>query len=188
MIDLEAKLSAASEIIDGRVIKDSQRVAVCVKGLVLGFPATIEAISPGWPFGVMYTVETNVVVDPSQPQRQDLLQLTIYPRMGRGLWSLFTKLLLFESKGMTVHDRKLEGVFNFSYDNSHAAERFVKYPGVSENLMLLETTTKFSEIVIKSDRGIYLSQPTSFNALNLDVCRATFRALGELGQVLFEAF
>ncbi len=187
MIDLKAKLEAVAEIIEGRVVSDST-LPVCVKGAVLGFPATLQALSPNWPFGVSYCIETEVVDDPNRPARESVLKMTLYPRLGRGLMGFITHVLLFESKGMPVPDKRLSGKFVFSYNDSDLAERFVKYPGVGEKLLALEEHSRFSEMTIKSDAGLVLSQPKSFNALDLDVCRATFRELAEIGQVLFEAF
>jgi hypothetical protein len=188
-VDVEAKKQAVADIIGGKVIDDSDRVAVCIKGSVLGLPATFEAINPGWPFGVMYTVESNVVVDPNQPAAgKPAARITIYPRMGRGLTSFFTRILLFESSGMPVGDKRLEGVFNFTYDERDVALRFVGYPRVSELLMALEHSARFSELVIKTDAGIYLAQPINFNSLSLDLCQATFKTVAELAQILFEAF
>ena len=89
---------------------------------------------------------------------------------------------------MSVRDKRLEGKFVFSHNNEQLAERFVKYPGVADRLQALEEYSKFSEITIKTDAGIVLSQPKSFNAMDLDACRVTFKTLGELGQVIFEAF
>jgi hypothetical protein len=48
--------------------------------------------------------------------------------------------------------------------------------------------THFTEITIKADAGLSVSQPKSFDALDLDVAREVFKVIGELGQVLFEAF
>ena len=189
MIDLDAKLQAVAEIIEGRVIRDDPRVQVSVKGSVLGFPATLEAVQSGWPFGVMYFLETQVVEDPSKINAErDPLTLTIMPRMGRGLLRFFSHILLFESTGQTVGDKGLESQFVFQYNESALAERFVKYPGNSDRLVRLEEFSKFGELSVKSDAGIFLSQPKSFTALDLDVCRETFRLVGELGQVLFESF
>jgi len=52
----------------------------------------------------------------------------------------------------------------------------------------LQLNTKFSEMGVKSKAGLYLTQPTNFNSVNLDIVRVTFKTLGELGQVLFESF
>ncbi len=43
---LEAKMETLAKIIDGHIVHDETRVAVCIKGTLLGFPATLEAISP----------------------------------------------------------------------------------------------------------------------------------------------
>lgn len=189
MIDLLAKQQAVAEIIDGRVVDaQEQGLAVCVKGSVLGFPATLQAISPGWPFGVMYIVETEVVEDPNSQRLDDLLQMVVYPRMGRGIMGFFSHVLLFEARGMPVRDKKLESHFIFSHNNDELAERFVKYPGISDRLLALEQYAKFSEITIKTDAGVVLSQPKNFSAMDLDACRVAFKTLGEIGQVIFEAF
>jgi hypothetical protein len=194
-VDESSKKQAIAEIIDGTVIDDSDRVAVSIKGTVKGFPARFEAINTGWPFGVVYTLETNLVAagnllaDPNQqPDLRNDCKITIYPRMGRGMMGIVTKLLLFEASGQSVGDKKLEKTFNFSYDEREVAERFIRYPGVADHLMALEDSAKFSELVIRTRVGVYLAQPSSFNSLDIDVCRATFNSLGEMAQVLFEAF
>jgi hypothetical protein len=185
----EAKVETIANLIDGRIVDDSDRVAVCVKGMVEGFPATFEAIYTHWPFGVVYTVEINPVADPNKPNQSAVSdQITIYPRMGRGIASIFTRILLFEGSGMPVSDKRLEKVFNISYSDREAAERFLHHPGVSEYLFNLNSIAKFNELVIRRGVGIYLSQPNSFNAVDLDVCRNTFKTLGAMAKVLFEAF
>jgi hypothetical protein len=163
MSDLNSKIEAIAQIIDGRVDQEQTRVAVSIKGIVLGFPATIEALQPTWPFGCMYTIETKVIVDPMRQTDQGF-KMSIYPRVGRGIMGLLTKILLFESKGTPIGDRKLESKFNFGVDNQSEGERFIRTTGVAEHINALEEIAKFSEIVIKSDAGIYLAQPTSFNA------------------------
>src|SRR3990167_783790 len=187
-IDLAAKLRAVADIIEGRVVSDDPRVAICVKGSVLGFPATLEAVHPNWPFGVMYYVETQIVEDPHKAQRSDSLELTVCPRFGRGWMRFFSHLFLFEARGMSVSDRQLEGRFIFSHNDAAQAERFVKYPGNPDRFARLEEFSKFSELTVRGDAGLYLAQPQSFRALDLDICRETFRLLGELGQVCFESF
>jgi hypothetical protein len=184
---VDAKAQDIAQIIDGRVVDDKDRVAVCVKGSVKGLPATLEAMYPNWPFGVMYTVESRVVEDPAKVG-QPSARITIYPRMGRGFMSILTRVVLFESKGMSVNDKKLESRYIMAWDDSAEAQRYLKYPGVSEFLQQLDGEAKFSELVIKTDAGIFLSQPNNFNSLDLDVCRGTFRILGELAHILHEAF
>jgi hypothetical protein len=186
-VDLDAKQQAVADIIEGRVVAND-RVSICVKGSVLGFPATLEALGAGFPFGVMYFLETQVVDDPSKPPVTNELKMTVTPRYGRGMFAFFARVLLFESSGMKVGDKNMESRFIFTYNSYPLAQRFVKYPGVPEILEKLEQYGHFSEMTIKSDAGLYLSQPKSFRDLDLDVCRETFRLLGELGQVLFEAF
>jgi hypothetical protein len=189
MSDLETKIRTIAHLIDGHAVQDQNRVAVCIKGLVQGFPATLEAIYPSWPFGVMYTVETKIVVDPNNESEEDYaFKMSICPRVGKGFMGMFTKVLLFESSGTSVGDRKLQSRFNFSVDNQVLGEKFIKYPHVAEHIYALDEIAKFSEIVIKSDAGIYLAQPTSFNALAPDNCRVIFSELAQLGQTLTESF
>jgi hypothetical protein len=188
-IDIAAKKQAVAQIIEGRVVDDDQRVAVLVKGSVLGFPATLQAIGSTWPFGVMYLLETQVVEDPNKPIDQDgVLNVTLTPRMGRGLMGVFSRIVLFEPTGMSVGDKAMESRFVFDYNSHSLCERLVKYPGVTDILLKLEQYAKFTEMTVKTDAGLYLSQPKSFQSLDLDVCRETFKLLGELGQVVFEAF
>lgn len=185
-IDLDAKQNAIAEIIDGHVVDDSDRVGICIKGIVMGFPATFEAVGAGWPWPVQYTLETNP--DNDERNEIDYAKISVSPRVGRGLLRFFSQVLLFESRGQSVGDKKLESKLILGYDNRDVAERFLRYPGVDDRLLALEHLSKFSEMVIKTNTGLYLSQPTSFNALDLDVVRVTFREMGELGQVLFDAF
>lgn len=187
MTELEGKQLALAKLIDGQVVDDTERVAVHVKGSINGFPATLQAFSTGWPFGCMYAIETNVVeTEPANPLEH--AKITILPRMGRGPWSFFFHTFLFESKGRAVRDKKLESKLIFSYDNAEPALRFCKYPGVPDILLEMEKYSKIKELVIKTDQGLYLSQGISFKNLDLDVCQATFKWMGELGQVLHDAF
>jgi hypothetical protein len=186
--EFDEKQERIAAMIDGKVVPDTGRVAVCVEGVIDGFPAKFEAFQPTWPFGVMYTVETNVVVDPNQPDNRPVAKIQVYPRMGRGFFTIFTRILLFEAKGQPVSNRKLEKQFSFNYDERIIAERFINHPGVAEVIEELDYHSKFSELVIKTDVGVYLAQPTNFNALELDTCKATFDGLTELAEVLFEGF
>ena len=176
-----------AKIIEGRVVQDS-RFEVNIKGTILGFPATLQGIKAGWPFGVTYTLETNVIDDPNLPAKVDALNMTICPRLTHGFMAFVARLLLFEGQGQHLQDKRMEKSFIFSFNNTMEAERFVKYPGVFENLLHLEEYAKFSEMVIKAHAGLVLSQPQNFNNLDPDVFRETFKLMGEIGQTLFEAF
>lgn len=114
--------------------------------------------------------------------------INVCPRIGRGLMRFFSHALLFESRGQGISNKKLESKLIFSYDDRDVAERLLLYPGVGDNLLALEEISKFSEVVIKTDKGIYLSQPTSFNSLDLDIMRATFREMAELGATMYDLF
>lgn len=186
--ELEGKIAAVAQIVDGRQIVDNRPLAVCVKGAVLGFPASIEAINTGWPFGVTYNLDTKIVIDPARQSTNSPLKMTIAPRMVSGPISILTRMLLFESSGMSVGDKRYDSRYVVSYNNVKLAERFARYPGVYENIIKLEQFCKFSELHIISDAGLSLNQPRSFASLDLDICRETFRILGDLGQVLFDAF
>jgi hypothetical protein len=181
------KVDMIARMIEGRIVEDP-RFEVNIKGTVLGFPATLQAMKAGWPFGVTYTLETQVIDDPNRVIQPNPLSMTISPRMAHGIMSFFAKLLLFESQGQHLQDKRMENAFIFSFNNNMEAERFVKYPGVFENLLNLQEYAKFSEMVIKAHAGLVLSQPQNFNTLDPDVCRETFKLLGEVGQTLFEAF
>ena len=169
MIDVEAKLQAVAEILEGRVIKDDPHLAVFVKGSVTGFPAMMKAISLNWPFGVMYFLETEVVEDPNRPSKDEVLQMTVTPRFGKGFMSFFAHIFLFEARGESVGDRLMESKFIFSHNSMRLAERFVRYPGMAQRLLRLLEYSKFSELQVKTDAGLFLSQPKSFTALDLDV-------------------
>lgn len=181
------KLEEVAKLIEGRIVDDSERVEVCIKGTILGFPATLEAFRSSFPFGVTYFIEI-APVDKMKPMRDGALNMTLSPRLTRGIVSFFARLLLFEPKGQQLNEPRIKSNFITSYNIRDEAERFVNYPGVLEKLLRLEHYAKFSELLIRSDAGLSLSQPTAFKNLELDVCRETFKSLGELGQVLFEAF
>lgn len=183
-----ARIAAVAQIIDGRQVQDNRPLEVCVKGSVLGFPASIEAINANWPFGVTYNLDTKVVIDPSRQPSGIPLKMTITPRHIRGPVTILARLLLFEAKGEPVGDKRFDSNFIVSYNNVKLAERFARYPGVFDNITKLEQFCKFSELHIRSDAGLSLNQPRAFGTLDLDICRETFRIMGEIGQVLFDAF
>ncbi|MBX9687946.1 MAG: hypothetical protein K2X27_14670 [Candidatus Obscuribacterales bacterium] len=185
-MDLAAKQNAVAKIIDGQVIDDSDRVAVCVKGTVNGFPAHFEAFMTGWPFGVTYVVESRLPDEEEKGYEQ--AKINIVPRMGQGFFSFFAHILLFEGKGMSVNDKRLERKLIFSYDSRDAALRAVKYPGIPETLLILEEDCKLKELIIKTEAGVCFSQAVSFQDLDLDLCSATFNYLGQIAQVLHDLF
>lgn len=188
MTVVDEKMNAVAQIIEGSVIKDQDRVDVLVKGEVFGFRATLEAFRAGWPFGVSYMIETRVVEDPNRPRHKDSLYLSIVPRHARGILAPIAHLLLFEGRGQHTGYRQVDAAFISSFNNRNEAARFYKYPGVFEKLRQLENFSKFSELIVNAEAGLSLSQPKSFKSLDLDVLRETFKLLGELGQVLSEAF
>lgn len=186
-MELEGKQRDVASLIDGEAVDDSDRVAVCIKGTVDGFPAQLEAFMTGWPFGVNYVVQTRVIDEPHAPNAGGS-KITILPRLGRGLMSVFSRIFLFESKGMYVNDRNLEKKLIFSYDYRDEALRIIKYPGIPDILLTLESDCKLKEMIIKTEAGIFFSQGVCFNDLDLDLCRATFNYLGQIAKVMSEMY
>jgi hypothetical protein len=187
MLDRQ-KLETAAQLIEGRVATDENPSEVYIKGTVLGFPAILQAIFSGWPFGVTYIIETKVVDDPSKVADATSMTMTIVPRMAHGFLKTFTRIFLLEPSGVPVGDKRVQEKYLVTTNNVAQSDRFFRYPGVYDSMVKLEKMTKFTEIVIKAEAGLSLSQPKSFNALELDVCKETFRSLAELGQILFESF
>src|ERR1700722_4253319 len=105
---IAAKMKAFADIIEGRVVHDEARVQVCIKGTILGFPATYEAIGAGFPFGGNYFIETKVIDDPEEEPDPRTLKLTVLPRVARGLLQFLARIMLFEAKGQSVGDKRLE--------------------------------------------------------------------------------
>jgi hypothetical protein len=183
-----AKVQKAAELIEGRVVQGEAPVAVMLRGTVLGFPALFQAIYDGWPFGVTYVIETKVVDDPGSVADQNDLVMSIMHRNAKGPLRSVMRIFLMESRGVAVGDKRIQERYLISCNNNTQADRFLRYPGVYDALLKLEDMTKFNEISIKTNAGLSLSQPKSFASLDLDVYLETFRALSELGQILFESF
>lgn len=184
----EDKVQTFAKIIEGQSITDDPRFEVFLKGTVLGFPVMLQAIKATWPFGLIYTVETQVIDDPNATPDPNALFMQLSPRVVRGFFAFFAKILLFEPTGQHLSDRRMQQHFMFSYNNALEAERFVRYPGLFENLIKLEQAAKFSELTIRAKAGLVLTQPHNFNSVQPDVFRETFKVMADVGQVLFEAF
>jgi hypothetical protein len=181
-------MRALAEVLEGRIVTDTGRVEVCVKGTMLGFPATLEALRATFPFGVSYFVETNVSGDANSQPDPSMLNITVMPRYAKGLLSFITRILLFESKGQMVGDKAFDSRFICAFNDSAQAERLIAYPGISDKILELYHLTNFNELLIRVGAGLYLAQPKSFNSINIDVAKEVFRTLAEIGQVLFEDF
>ena len=175
-------------MLEGRVVHDEKRVQICIKGAVLGFPATLEAIRTGYPFGVGYYLETKVVDDPTSSSKKSALKMTMTPRMVQGLFASMLRLFLLEPKGEKLGVPKLDAAFISTFNEPEIAARFAKYPGVQEKLLELGKVSHFSELLIRTDAGLYLSQQKSFESLDLDICKVTFQLLGDIGQIIFDSF
>ena len=182
------KVEATARLIEGRVVEGELPMAVFIRGNVLGFPAIFQALRETWPFGVTYIIETTVVDDPAAAKSTGELTMTIMHRNAKGPLRSILRLFLMEARGIAVGDKRMQDRYLVNSNNAAQADRFMRYPGVFDALLKLEEMTKFNEINIRTNAGISLSQPQSFASLDLDICKETFRTLGELGQIVFEAF
>ena len=99
-----------------------------------------------------------------------------------------TRFLFFERRGQKLELSDLDSTFICKYDNGALAKAFAQLEGVDKNILLLEKISHFNELVVKSDTGLYLTQPISFNSLELDLCQEIFSLMAKLGEVLFETF
>jgi hypothetical protein len=188
MTNTETKLTSLAKLLDGRVVSDPKRVEVCIKGAVLGFPATLEAIRTSYPFGVTYFLETNLIEDPSAAYAGQALKLVLTPRYARGILAMLSRIVFFEGRGQKLEIAALDTKFVCSTNLLDSARKFAQYPGIEDKLLKLHKYSNFSELLIKIDAGICLSQPTSFNALDIDIFKEVFRLLGEIGQIIFDNF
>jgi len=188
MDSIEARIAEIESFLEGKRVS-SERVEISIKGVVLGFPALLEAFSPHFPFGINYVVETKVVDDPSQPiEDEDVLKISFTPRIARGFMARLFRMFLFEPKGQLLDEPRIDAAFVCTYNNRDEAKRFGRYPGVAERLVALSRCSHFTDLQIKADAGLFLAQPTAFERVDVDVCREVFRMMGELGQVLFDSF
>ncbi len=183
----QAKIETVARMLEGQIVTDGP-CQVYVKGTVIGFPAILQAIFATWPFGVTYIVETKVIDDPNKMPDTKALDMSITPRLARGPFHSITRFVFFEATGLRVGDKRVQNHFVITANNKAEAERFVSYPEVFDKLLRLERMSHFTELTIKANAGLAVSQGTSFNALDLDAAREIFKVMGELGQVLFEAF
>jgi hypothetical protein len=187
MDSIDAKIASIESILQGKRV-ESDRVDICIKGVVLGFPAALEAFAPHFPFGLNYIIETKIVEDPSDEDEADPLKITLTPRIARGFFARFFRLLFFEPKGQLVGEPRIDAAFVCSYNDRDEAKRFGRYPGVAEKLVALHRISNFTDLLIKADAGLFLAQAVPFDHINVEQCSETFRLMGELGQVIFDAF
>jgi len=188
MKDYEAKIASIAKILDGRIIHDEERVQVCIKGIVLRFPATLEAVRVSYPFGVTYSLETNINQSRRASSNTIPLRIVLTPRLARGLFSIVARLLLLEGTGQKLDIPQIDTTFVCTCNLIDEAKQFMRRPDVQEKLLELAKYSQFTELLIRADAGLCLTQPTSFNTLDLEVCRETFRLLAEIGQIMREAF
>lgn len=186
MPDIESKLANLAKLIDGQVVSNPVAVQACVKGIVSGFPVKIEAVQINYPFGISYFLETSHFS--SSRAATDSFKLTILPKYARGFTSVITRFLFFERRGQKIELPRLDSAFSFKFDNGFFAKQFAHYPDVADKILLLEKLSHFNELVIKSDAGLYLLQPTPLISVDLDLVQSIITTMANLGQVLFEAF
>ena len=180
------KIEAICKIIDGRVIEDEKPSALLIRGLVYGFPATLEVVAPIWPFGVIYYIETNLIDDPDKQVESSLI--TIRPRMVSGILGFIGRLLLINPGGQKIGEKKIDNKYILSFDHKNNAERLLFYPGLINIVDKIQLECHFSELVVNLANGVFLQQPTTFNKLNIDVVRESYKNLGAIAQIIVEAF
>lgn len=188
MFDKEAKLQALAELIEGKVVDDTNRVEACIKGTVIGFPATIEALRVSFPFGCSFFIETDVLNENKKNKSSGEFTLTISHRLVTGFWAKFSRILLVDHSDKSLGIKKFDSEYIAQTNDNDQALRFVQYPSMIDKLLLLSQYTNFTELHVRSGFGVVLVLPTSIEKLDLDTARETFRVFGEIAQVVFEAF
>jgi hypothetical protein len=188
MFDKEAKLQALADLIEGKVVDDSARVEACIKGTVIGFPATIEAMRLSFPFGCSFFLETDVLRENKSKKSSGEFTLTVSHRLVTGFWAKFSRILLIDHTDKPLGMKKFDSEYIAKTNDDEQALRFVQYPSMIDKLLLLSQYSNFTELHVRSGYGVVLVQPTSIEKLDLDTVRETFRVFGEVAQVVFEAF
>lgn len=185
--DRDIIVKGLCEIIEGKQLPADGRVEIAIKGAVLGFPATLEAIKTQFPFGVTYFIETDILHQ-AKSKTDSTLNLTIAPRITKGWLQTLGRLLLFDNKGKEINNKRFDQAFIAISDDMAKAQRLILYPGMMDRLERLHEYTGFTELHVRIPQGVVMQQPTAFDDLDLDVCREAFKLLSELAQVVFEAF
>jgi hypothetical protein len=183
----QAKIDTVSRMLEGQPDPNSP-CQVFIKGTVLGFPAILQAFVAHWPFGVTYILETKVIDDPNSVPDSAALDMSIGPRLARGPFHNITRFAFFEAAGMRIGDKRVQNHFVITANNKSEAERFIGYPEVFDKLLRLERISHFTEVTVRANAGLAVSQAKSFNSLDLDTAREIFKVMGELGQIMFESF
>jgi len=186
MSETDAKAQALAKAIDGKVVDDSGRVAVSVKSEILGFPVTIEAIKPFFPFATDFYVNIDVLHEATN--NPAVLQFQITPKVTKGIWNRLGRLLLIDARVRPIGDKEFDNLFNVNTNDFSGALRFVRYPGMLDKIQELQDISGFNELDVRATAGLKLVNPTNFDSLNLDVARETVRIMGEMGQILFDVF
>lgn len=183
MISIDDKKKNFAQIVDGKVVVDSDRVEVSIKGSISGFRATIEAIKPGFPFSTTLYIETDVLGD---GQKEALFSITVTPRVAKGLSGIIGKLLLLDAREAPTGSKIFDNEFIATSNNEAICQRFINYPGVAEKIRTLSRYCGFRELHIQGGKGLVLVIPNSFDSISYDKVKASFHELGELAQILFD--
>lgn len=173
-------------VIEGRIADERPRVEVCIKGTVLGFPATIEAVGTSFPFGVNFFIVTDVIGE--NKDYKDGNYLTVTPKVVKGWLGLFSKLLLVDGGNIKVKDRQFDENFTLRSNESHWAKGVLSYPGMMRKIVDLYDASEFSEFHYRDGQGICVVRSECLDKLSVDVARETFRAMGIIAQVIFDSF
>lgn len=181
-----SKAKAFADIIDGKVVDESNRVEVCIKGNVLGFPATVEAIKAGFPFSTSFYVETDVLHE--RGPADTTFTITITPKVARGITGFLGRLLLIDAHEIPTGNNHFDAQFLAHSDNDDMCKRFVHYPGMTEKISTLQQYTSFRELHIQGGKGLCLIAPANFSSFKYDVARETFSILSSIAQTMSEAF
>ncbi|MBX9938823.1 MAG: hypothetical protein K2Y32_06195 [Candidatus Obscuribacterales bacterium] len=183
MISLDQKKENFAQIIDGKVVDDSERVEVSIKGSISGFKATIEALKAGFPFSTTLYIETDVL---GNGQKEPLFSITVTPKVAKGLSGIIGKLLLLDARETPTGSKIFDNEFLAQSNNEAICQRFINYPGVAEKIRTLGRYCSFRELHIQGGKGLVLVIPNSFDSISYDKVKASFNELGELAQILFD--
>jgi hypothetical protein len=185
----KTKVQVISEAIGATPEKNTGFNDLVLKGKRGEYDITLTVFKPFFPFGVGYMISFgNEEAQDADFDTSQTLKLTVTPRFAKGLMSIFGRLLLFESKGLSVQDTKFESRFITTYNEKDLMQAYFNAPGVKKTIWDLSMKEEFNELVINSEMGIYLYQPQSFNYLAVEKCKQTFDALQMLCDSLQEVF
>lgn len=184
VFDKEKHLERIARQFEGKVVDESPRVAACVKGNYLGFPATIEAIGTGFPFGVNYYLVTNVTGAPSETSNV----LTVSPKVIHGWLGIFSRFLLVDGGAVNVKDKEFSKDFVLRSNMGAWAKDIINHPGFIRKIEDLYNACEFSEFHYREGQGICVVRSQCLEQTSPEIVRETFRSMGVIAQVIFDTF